>query len=222
VETVQKVRTDCCGRSVVVAANRAKPWDSCVFFCPCFFRLSFSLSFFVAGSYDGQAVAMVIRDMVQLASTKEEAVAIAKAAKRTWSVWLGFGDDTSQEFIAMLYDQAGAVSYDDKTLPVLTNQTAFTDVAYIDKHPQPSTHPDMPALVKQYYGNLTADNVAQNIPRGMQSGDVHVAVYDFANKKVMFATGTTDGPAGPYTRLACNAPFLRFDTEELWNEPKPL
>ena len=57
------------------------------------------------GSYDGQAVAMVIRDMVQLSSTKEEAIAIANQAQRTWSVWLGFGDDVSQKFVAMLYDQ---------------------------------------------------------------------------------------------------------------------
>ena len=173
------------------------------------------------GSYDGQAVAMVIRDMVQLASTKEEAIAIAQKAKRTWSVWLGFGDQASQKFVAMLYDQDGATAYDDKTLPKLTNQTSFDAVAYIDKHPQPSPHPDMPALIKQYYGNLSANNVAQNIPRGMQSGDVHVAVYDFSNKKVMFATGTTDGPTGAYTRLACNAPYLRFDTDRLWAEPKP-
>ena len=173
------------------------------------------------GSYDGQAVALVIRDMVQLSTTKEDAVAIAQKAKRTWSVWLGIGDTTSNEFIAMLYDQEGATSYNDVTLPKLTNQTSFDSVAYIDKHPQPSTHPDMPALIKQYYGNLSAVNVAQNIPRGMQSGDVHVAVYDFSNKQVYFATGTTDGPTGAYTRLACNSPYLRFDTERLWSEPNP-
>jgi hypothetical protein len=61
----------------------------------------------------------------------------------------------------MLYDQAGATTYDDTTLPKLTNQTMIPHVAYIDKHPQPSTHPDMPALVKRFYGNLTAENVAQ-------------------------------------------------------------
>ena len=69
-------------------------------------------------------------------------------------VWLGIGDTTSNEFIAMLYDQEGATSYNDVTLPKLTNQTSFDSVAYIDKHPQPSTHPDMPALIKQYYGRL--------------------------------------------------------------------
>ena len=173
------------------------------------------------GSYDGQAVALVIRDMVQLAKTKEDAVKIAQAAKRTWSVWLGFGDYESQEFTAMLYDQAAATPYDDTTLPQLTNQTAIKDVAYIDKHPQPSPHPDMPALVQKYYGKLDGTTVAQQLPRGMQSGDVHVAVYDFANEQVLLASGSTDGPSGNYTRLACNAPFLRFDLPKLWSEPAP-
>ena len=35
---------------------------------------------------------MVIRDILQFSKTKEDAVAIAQKAKRTWSVWLGIGD----------------------------------------------------------------------------------------------------------------------------------
>ena len=79
--------------------------------------------------------------------------------------WLGIGDYESQKFIAMLYDEDSALPYDDETLPSLTNQTRFKDVAYIDKHPQPSPNPDMPQLVKDYYGNMTAKNVATIFPR---------------------------------------------------------
>ena len=49
------------------------------------------------GTYQGQAVSMVIRDILQFSTTKEEAVAIAQKAKRTWSVWLGIGDYKSQQ-----------------------------------------------------------------------------------------------------------------------------
>ena len=79
----------------------------------------------------------------------------------------------------------------------------------------------MPALVKEYYGKLDAKTVAQNFPRGMQSGDVHVAVYDFSKSEVMFSFGTTDGPTGNYTRKACNAPFVKFGMQALWNEKNP-
>lgn len=172
------------------------------------------------GTYKGEAVAMVIRDIVQLAQTKEQAVEIAQKANRTWTVWLGVGDFTSQSFVAMKYEMASATPYDDKTLPAETNQTAFPGVAYIDKHPQPSTHPDMPQLVKQFYGNITAEIVAQNFPRVMHSGDVHTAVYDFGQKKAYIQVGTTNS-TGDFTRLACDAPVLAFDMESLWSEPHP-
>eukprot|EP00947_MAST-08B_sp_MAST-8B-sp1_P001492 g1492.t1 len=46
------------------------------------------------GSYKGQAVSMVLRDFLQFATSPADAVAIARRAKRTWSVWLGVGDMT--------------------------------------------------------------------------------------------------------------------------------
>lgn len=173
-----------------------------------------------AGTYKGQAVSMVIRDIIQFSETKEQAIQIAQAANRTWSVWLGVGDEHSQQFRAMLYEEASATPYDDTTLPSLTNQTAIKDVAYIDKHPQPSPHPDMPQLVKRFYGNLTARNVVQYIPRLMDSGDVHVAVYDWGAKKVYLAMGITNSSGG-YVRKACDSPYLEFDMDALWAEPRP-
>ena len=170
------------------------------------------------GTYKGQAVSFVIRDILQFADSKESAVSIAQAAQRTWSVWLGIGDYVSQKFVAMLYQMASALPYDDETLPSLTNQTRFKDVAYIDKHPQPSINPDMPSLVRQYYGNLTARNVATIFPRVMQSGDVHVTVTDFAKQEAYLATGLTDAN-GDYTRMACDSPFLKFDLQALWARP---
>lgn len=172
------------------------------------------------GTYKGEAVAMVIRDIVQNAQSKEEAVQIAHNASRTWSVWLGVGDYASQEFVAMKYQMDSANTYDDKSLPALTNQTAFPGVAYIDKHPQPSAQPDMPQLVKEFYGKMSAEIVAQNFPRMMQSGDVHTAVYDFGKKQALLQVGKTDAD-GVFTRRACDSPVLAFDMEKLWDEPKP-
>jgi hypothetical protein len=172
------------------------------------------------GSYDGQAAIMVIRDILQFAETKEAAVAIASNANRTWPMWLGFGDYTSMKFVAILYDQAAVVAYDDTTLPLRTNGTHYPSVAYIDKHPQPSSNPGMPSLVHQFYGNLSGETVAQNFPRLMQSADVHAAVYDFGEKKAYLARGVTDSN-GDFTRYAYQSPFLRFDMPALWAERKP-
>jgi len=171
------------------------------------------------GTYDGQAVSMVIRDMLQLASSKEDAIAIAERAKRTWSVWLGIGDQSSQAFNAILYDKAEALALNDTSLPPLTNQTYFPDVVYIDKHPQPSPHTTMPSLVKRFYGTMTSVSVAQNFPRLMQSGDVHVALYDMGAGRAYISRGTTFAN-GSFLRNAYEAPFLAFDMEALWTEQR--
>mmetsp|Transcript_22885 Transcript_22885/g.38330 ORF Transcript_22885/g.38330 Transcript_22885/m.38330 type:complete len:441 (+) Transcript_22885:3-1325(+) len=173
------------------------------------------------GSYAGVADVFVIRDMLQHASTKEEALAIAQNAKRTWGVWLGIGDYSSQEFLAMDYQQAHATAYDDKSLPSRTNQSGFKNVAYIDKHPQPSVHPELPNLVKKFYGNITAPNVVKNFPLQTQSGDVHIAIYDLGQNNVFFSTGITDASGTNYIRKAYESPFLQFDIESLWSESKP-
>ena len=172
------------------------------------------------GSYDGQADSFVIRDVIEFAKTKEDGINILKNAHRTWPIWIGLGDYTSQEFNAMEYTQKVVNVFTDKTLPNATNQTYFESVAYIDKHPQPSPHIDMPGLVKEYYGKMTGKNIVQNFPRLMESGDVHIALYDFGEKQVYIAVGTTNSTGG-FVRKAYEAPFLQFDMETLWGRTKP-
>jgi len=176
------------------------------------------------GSFEGTPVALVIREMLEFSTTKEKAVEIAQAAKRTWSVWLGVGDYASQEFTAMLYDQAAVVPYNDQTLHNVTDEPIYDGVAYVDKHPQPSDHhdPAMSNLIHSLYGNLTATNVASYIPQLTGSGDVHVAVYDFGKREAFVATGIVDPKdASKYIAKACQRPFLRWGLDALWAEPRP-
>lgn len=99
------------------------------------------------------------------------------------------------------------------------------DLAYIDKHPQPSPDdPRMPAVLKTLIGNLTATSIAQNVPRATESGDVHTAVYDYGNAEVLFALGSTSANGtfvGPGARKAYAAPYVRFQTASLWGEKRP-
>ena len=171
------------------------------------------------GTYHGQNTAYVIRDIVQFAASKEEAHAMAVAANRTWGVWLGFGDAASQEMLVVEYMQASAEAYDDRTLPALTGQPPFPQVAYIDKHAQPSVDDKtLPEALTPLLGQLSASVMAQEIPRATQSGDVHIAVYDFTlgRSAVLFALGSTDENGtytGPGGRYAYAAPYVRFPLE---------
>jgi hypothetical protein len=124
------------------------------------------------------------------------------------------------------YLRASADDFDDETLPPVTTQPEVRHVAYVDKHPQPSTDLTMSKVVQALAsgGNINATGVAQNVPRLTHSGDVHIAVYEFAAdtkrlSRVLLATGTTNAQGnfeGPSARYAYNAPFLDFDAEWLW------
>ena len=61
------------------------------------------------GSYSGMSTPFVMREMMEMASTKEQAHAIARRATRTWGVWLGVGDGISSSFFAIEYMRASAV-----------------------------------------------------------------------------------------------------------------
>jgi len=51
---------------------------------------------------------MVIRDMLQFANTKEEAVSMAQSTNRTWATFLGVGDFSSQKMDILAYREQGA------------------------------------------------------------------------------------------------------------------
>lgn len=171
----------------------------------------------IKGSFNGKPDVLVIREILQFATSKENAVVMAQKAPRTWAIWLGFGDFASQRFLAIAYEQQQVIPYDDVTLPFATGAPAFAGVAYLDKHTQPSSSATLPDLVKQYYGNLSAVNIVQNIPRLTQSGDVHIAVYDFGQQLAYTAQGITDGK-GAFTRYAYESPFLRWNMPALWGQ----
>eukprot|EP01064_Diplonema_japonicum_P023685 TRINITY_DN34098_c0_g1_i1.p1 TRINITY_DN34098_c0_g1~~TRINITY_DN34098_c0_g1_i1.p1 ORF type:complete len:446 (+),score=113.37 TRINITY_DN34098_c0_g1_i1:42-1379(+) len=178
------------------------------------------------GSYDGLPVVGVIRDIIQFSKTKEDAFNFAYDRTRTWAVFMGVGDDSSQEFRAIAYRQKDLHWYGPQNISMITNFSAVQDVVFIDKHPQPShDHVTMPSLVKQWNSNLTSDNVATNFPRVMLSGDVHVAVFDYGLRTVKVAFGWVDsaGRYGPDDKAgrACNQPFFEFSMDSLFSHPRP-
>ena len=177
------------------------------------------------GSYHGQNTAFVLRDMLQFGTGKASAVSIAQKAERTWGIWLGVGDATEGRLEVIRYDKAAADTFDDSTLPALTGKPELADVAYVDKHPQPSTRDgSLQEAVTSRYGQLNAATVAQNLPRLHKTGDVHIMVVDYATNHLLIAIGSTSANntfVGPGGRKAYRAPFLRFSCEQLWKEARP-
>jgi hypothetical protein len=97
---------------------------------------------------------------------------------------LGVGDSDGQ-FAALGYREKDLEVFGAANISTVTHAPEFSDVVYIDKHPQPShDNVTMPGLMKQYHGSLDASIAVQYIPRIMGSGDLHAAIYDFGTRSV--------------------------------------
>lgn len=64
-------------------------------------------------------------------------------------------------------------------------------------------------LLQQYHGNLTADLVIHDVIPVLQSGDLHIAVYDLNLEAMYVSNARGDGEIGPtmaYDRQANHMP----------------
>jgi len=174
------------------------------------------------GSYDGEADVFVLRDLLQNTKTRAEAEAYLISIQRTWGIWIGIGDYVSQKLDLVAYQQASVQVYTDVTMPSMTGAPYIKDVAYVDKHPQPSHSTDLSQALQDFYGNISCET-SKTITKFHSTGDVHIASYDFKANQMYVAIGKVNdkfqyGPEGGNTDLwkAYNRPFVQFNLNDLW------
>ena len=179
-----------------------------------------------SGSYDGEPDVFVLRDILQYAASREEAEAYVQSVNRTWAIFIGVGDFTTQKFDIIGYKQSEAVPYDDVTMPDVTEQPPMDSLVYVDKHPQPSNdgpNGTLPSALKDFYGDISASN-SRTILQYHQTGDVHIAIYDYAANEMLVSIGRVnqqgkympEGGTDDSLWKAYNRPYLRFHLEDLW------
>ena len=147
-----------------------------------------------------------------------------QAVNRTWGIWIGIGDYETQVFDLVGYKQESAVVYTDETAPSMTGQPYLENVAYVDKHPQPSGDGPtgtLPTALTDFYGNISCET-SKIITKYHGTGDLHIASYDFTAKMMYLAVGRINGDGnygatGGSEWKAYNRPYLKFDLEDLWN-----
>ena len=59
-----------------------------------------------------------------------------QAANRTWAIFIGVGDYSTNTLDIVGYKQDSATVYTDVTMPSMTGQPYLESVCYVDKHPQ--------------------------------------------------------------------------------------
>jgi glycerate-2-kinase len=77
-------------------------------------------------------------------------------------------------------------------------------------------------LAKQltlYHGNITAINTIRDIVSIVQTGDLHVAIYDMSHDFLYVSNARGDHESGPL--FAYDRTFVRLNTTDLFMEPAP-
>lgn len=178
------------------------------------------------GNYHGEPDVFVLRDLLHNTKNRAEAEAYVQQVKRTWAIFIGVGDFETQQLDLIGYREDDAVAYNDETMPTVTEMPYLEDVCYVDKHPQPShdgPNGTLPTFLTDFYGDISMENTRIGV-RFHQTGDVHIASYDFGNKKMIVSIGRVnhDGEYGPEggdlsSWKAYNRPYVQFNLEDLWN-----
>lgn len=178
------------------------------------------------GSYEGEADIFVLRDILEQSRTRQEAEEYLINANRTWAIWAGIGDYKSQVFDLVGYKQDSVEVWTDVTAPIQTGMPYMANLAYVDKHPQPSNDGatgTLPTALTDFYGNIDLET-SKVITQFHQTGDLHIASYDFTAGTMNVAIGRInakgdympEGGADSSVWKAYNRPYLKFTLADLW------
>lgn len=180
------------------------------------------------GNFKGVPDPIMLRNILEYSKTKEDAIAYMQSIPRTWAIWVGVGDYTSQQLNLVAYGEKSAIAYNDQTMEPLTGMPIIPEVCYVDKHPQPShdgVNGTLPTALQDFYGKISAFT-AKQIVQYHKTGDVHWATYDFGAKEMQLAIGRINSK-GAYCPeddctdntvwMAYNRPSTNFVLSDLWD-----
>lgn len=162
----------------------------------------------------------LLRDIGQFDTCLDDTINRLNNAKRTCSIFAGFGANHSKEFRVAFYGHEEVLVYDDFNYPSYAAHPKLQGLVYVDKHTQPSDDPCMGGLMQRYHGSFTPELIIRSVVGPMGSGDMHAAVYDFNNQVVYVSiAGSPPGQPSSTTIVPAYArPWFRFDAAALLHQ----
>jgi len=160
----------------------------------------------------------VLRDILQYDTDIDSAINRLNKAERTCSIFVGLGDNSINQARILEYSHDFVNVGDDKNFPEWDEHPSMDGVVYLDKHSQPSTDTCMGGLLETYYGDIDALKILQYIAPRQETGDMHVAVYDYAENYMYVSNASPVPPNGNATQVvpAYNRPYIRLDMNQLF------
>lgn len=184
---------------------------------------------FGAESRRGVPFTFLLRDALQFDASLAASRARIRSAARTCDLILGVGDgkpqppsdDGAAPFNSVQYSASVARFMNDTTLrPV--NDTWHKPLAQVVYHGMDWLCPAYSAALRRQLaatrGRLTAPLAASHVVPVVQTGDLHVALYDLTpgSLSMLVANAAAPDEAGP--PMAYDRPFVRLDMERLFAE----
>merc|ERR1712137_148908 len=174
------------------------------------------LSYNGTSSRSGDPWPFVLRDILQYDVDIDSAINRLTSVERTCSIFVGLGDNTINQFRAIEYSHEFVRVGDDRNFPVWEDHPSYDDVVYIDKHKQPSSDPCLGSLISEYYGRLDCTTMLQYVAPQHETGDMHVALYDFSHNYMYVSNAS---PAnGSQVIPAYERSYIRLDMSALFSE----
>jgi len=170
----------------------------------------------------GEPWMFVLRDVLQFEDSMVAGNARIAAADRTCSLIIGLGDGKANRANGIQYSGYVAVPYDDTNqLPVnetwhpVVKDTVYNGMDWLC----PGYTEPLGQQLQQYHGLIDETVIIQNILPTVQTGDLHIAVYDLtnANMHVSFCKSNTAPESEPLK--AFERQFTRLRMTDLFAEP---
>ena len=156
----------------------------------------------------------VFRDMLAYDRDLQAAVARVQAARRTVDLLVGLGDGVANTAVGIKYSSTTATVYNATTMAPLTAwHPRFKDMMYWAMDWDcPTFDRVMAAQLEHFHGNVTAENLLRVVLPTVNTGNLHVAIYDWSDAAMYVANAQ---PAGATAVDAYLQPYTRLDMLEL-------
>ncbi|XP_070541872.1 protein dcd1A-like [Ptychodera flava] len=163
----------------------------------------------------------LLRDILQFDNTLDDSINRIANAHRTCDLILGVGDGKLNTFRGIEYSAEVSYFFDDINMrPVAEWHPKIENVVYWGMDwLDPGYSSVLGRQLQKYHGNITAENTIRDIVSIVQTGDLHIAVYDLTKNIMYVANARKDNAGGP--KNAYDRPFIRVDAKKLFDEHKP-
>jgi isopenicillin-N N-acyltransferase like protein len=174
----------------------------------------------------GKPWMFVVRDILQHTDSLDAGVQSVQDADRTCNLIIGVGDGKPGAEMVKGIEYSGVVAnpyWDVNQLPV--NETwhpKLDSVVYNGMDWDCPTYTEkLGDQLNKYHGDIQASNVIGNILPSVQTGNLHIALYDLTNQYMFLSFSRSESADQSEPVYAYQRQFTKLDMQSVFGVPKP-